>query len=133
VLRNFQILGHLGGSVGCVCLVGSLASPSLAHPACTLSLINKILKFFFTFPKRSMKAKHPCDLLNYSCENSPGAPEWLSRLSVCLWLRSGSQGSGIEPRIGLPAQRGACFSLSLPLCLLVLSKKKKKRKYAKYV
>ena len=30
-------------------------------------------------------------------------------------------GSGIEPPIWLPAQGGACFSLSLPIPLLVLS------------
>ena len=72
-----------------------------------------------------------------------GAPVGLSRLSVCLQLRSCCQGSGIEPRIRLPAQRGTCFSLSLclPLCLLVLSLslcqinkiffKKKKKLYQK--
>ena len=32
--------------------------------------------------------------------------------SVCLRLRSSSQGSGIEPHIKLPAQQGVCFSLS---------------------
>ena len=51
------------------------------------------------------------------------APGWLSGLSLCLRLRSWSQGPGMEPRIGLSAQRGVCFSLSLclPLCLLVIS------------
>ena len=52
-----------------------------------------------------------------------GAPRWLNRLSICLHLRSWSQGSGIKPHIRLPAQRGAYFSLSLCLLLplLVLS------------
>ena len=51
-----------------------------------------------------------------------GTPGWLSRLSVCLWLRSWSQGPGIKPHIRLPA-RWACFCLSLCLLLplLVLS------------
>ena len=44
-----------------------------------------------------------------------GAPGWLSRLRVCL-------GSGHDLRVlGLPAHRGARFSLPLPLLLLVLS------------
>ena len=46
-----------------------------------------------------------------------GAPGWLSRLSICIQLRSWSQGSGMEPHIRFPEQ-GACFSLSI---LLVLS------------
>ena len=52
-----------------------------------------------------------------------GAPGWLSQLSICLQLRSLSQGPGIEPCLRLPAQRAVCFSLSLclPLCLLVPS------------
>ena len=49
--------------------------------------------------------------------SSLGAPGWLSGLSLCLWLRSWSQGPGIEPRIGLSAQQGACFPLSLSACL----------------
>jgi len=48
-----------------------------------------------------------------------GTPGWLSRLSGCLRLGSWSQGPGIESRIGLLARRGACFSLCLPLPLLV--------------
>ena len=41
---------------------------------------------------------------------------------VCLLLRSWSQGPGIKPSVGLPVQRGACFSLSHCLFpLLVLS------------
>ena len=42
---------------------------------------------------------------------------WVAQLlSICLRLRSWSQGPGIEPCIGPPAPQGACFSLSL--CLL---------------
>ena len=54
-----------------------------------------------------------------------GVPGWLSQLSLCLWLRSQSRGPGIKPHIGLPAQWGICFSLSLCpfpyLCSLCLS------------
>ena len=42
-----------------------------------------------------------------------GAPEWLSLLSICLWLRSWSRSLEIEPKIRLPAQQ----SLLLPLPL----------------
>ena len=31
-------------------------------------------------------------------------PGWLSQLSVCLWLRSQSQGPKIKPQVRLPAQ-----------------------------
>ena len=52
-------------------------------------------------------------------------PGWLSRLSICLWLRSWSWGPGIEPHIGRPALRGVCSYLSpLPhphLCSLAHS------------
>ena len=48
-----------------------------------------------------------------------GAARWLSWLSLCLWLRSWSQGPGIEPFVGLPAQQRACFSL-FPLVLALL-------------
>ena len=61
-----------------------------------------------------------------------GAPGWLSWLSICLWFRSWSQGPGIEPRVGLPAQQ----SLSLPFLSLALSqinkiflKREEKKKY----
>ena len=54
-----------------------------------------------------------------------GAPGWLRWGNICLWLASWSQGSGMEPCIRLPAQQGACFSLSLCcspyLCSLSLS------------
>ena len=50
-----------------------------------------------------------------------GTPGWLSRISVCLWLRSWSQGAGIESGIGLPTQQGVCFSLCCSCaCLLSL-------------
>ena len=56
-------------------------------------------------------------------------PAWLSWLSICLRLSSWSQGPGIESRIRLLAQQGACFSLYLllslssapPACALSLS------------
>ena len=38
---------------------------------------------------------------------------WLRQLSVCLQLRSRSQGPRTEPHIRLPAQQGVCFSHSL--------------------
>ena len=44
-----------------------------------------------------------------------GAPGWLSWLSVCLWLESWSRDPGIQHPIGLSAQWGVCFFLSLPL------------------
>ena len=46
-----------------------------------------------------------------------GMPGWLSRLSICLRLRSWSWSPGIESHIGLPAQRGG---LLLPLTLFPL-------------
>ena len=47
-----------------------------------------------------------------------GISGWLSWLSVYLWLKEPK----MEPHKGLPAQRGVCcFSLWLPLPLLVLS------------
>lgn len=53
-----------------------------------------------------------------------GASGWLSGLSLCLRLRLWSQGSGIEPHIGLFAQQGACsHPLRLPTCDLSLSNK----------
>ena len=42
---------------------------------------------------------------------SIGIPGRLSKLSICLWLRSRSQGPGIQLHVGLPAQWGVCFSL----------------------
>ena len=51
--------------------------------------------------------------------NHPGGSGWLSQLTICLQLRSGPQSPGIEPHTGLPAQREACFSLTL--CLLLPS------------
>ena len=50
-------------------------------------------------------------------------PGWLSLLRFCLQLRSWSQDLGIKPHIGLFAQWGTCFSLSLcrsPCCVLTL-------------
>lgn len=41
----------------------------------------------------------------------------VTRLSVCFPLRTRSQGPVMEPRVGLPAQRGMCFSLYLCLPL----------------
>ena len=38
---------------------------------------------------------------------------WFSWLSICLWLMSWSQGPVTESRVGLPAQWGVYFSLSL--------------------
>ena len=60
-------------------------------------------------------------------------PGWLSGLGACLWLRSWSQGPGIETCIRLSAQRGVCSSLSLChsscLCSLTLCQlNKEKRK-----
>ena len=49
--------------------------------------------------------------------NELGALGWLSRLSLCLRLRSWSQGPGIETCIRLSALWGACFLLSLSACL----------------
>ena len=46
-------------------------------------------------------------------EQFHGAPGWLRRLSICLQLRSWSQGPGMAPCIRLPAQRGLCFFLCL--------------------
>ena len=45
---------------------------------------------------------------------------WLSRLGICFWLGSRSRGPEIESQIRLPAQLGACFSLS-PLLVLSLT------------
>ena len=42
---------------------------------------------------------------------------WVAQ-SVCLRLRSQSRGPGIEPRVGLLAQQGACFSLCPCSCAL---------------
>ena len=47
-----------------------------------------------------------------------GAPEWLRRLGTSAF---GSQSPGIEPHIGLPAQRGVCLSLHLCALLRVCS------------
>ena len=47
------------------------------------------------------------------------APRWLNWLSVCLQLRSWSQGPGIKLHIKLSAQWGVSFSPSL--CVLILS------------
>ena len=38
-------------------------------------------------------------------------PRWLNQVSVCLWLKSWSQGPEIKPHIRLPAQWGAYFFL----------------------
>lgn len=51
---------------------------------------------------------------------NPGAPGWLSPLSICLQIRSWSRRPGIQPCVGLPAQQGACFS-PWPSPLLVCS------------
>ena len=47
---------------------------------------------------------------------------WGAQLVKCLTLNFGFQGPGTEPHIGLPAQQGVCFSLSLcsSLCLCSL-------------
>jgi len=50
-----------------------------------------------------------------------GAPGWLSQWSVCLGLRLWSWSPRIEPRIGLPAQRGVCLSLCSSPCSCSLS------------
>ena len=39
-----------------------------------------------------------------------GAPVWLSQLSICLWLRSWSQGPGIE--LHIPSSLFMLLSLS---------------------
>ena len=57
----------------------------------------------------------PTSVMSFSSlgiHKSLGSPAWLSQLSICLWLRLGSQGPRIQPCIRLPAQWGACFSLS---------------------
>ena len=55
-------------------------------------------------------------------------------MSVCLGLQSWSQSPGIEPSIGLPAQWGVCFSLSLclPPCFCSLSNLLKKKQMEWY-
>ena len=55
-----------------------------------------------------------------------GAPGWLSQLSVCFWLRSWSQGPGMEPQLGnLCSAGGLLLPLPLPLspcsCLCMCS------------
>ena len=55
----------------------------------------------------------------------------VSRLSVRLWLRSWSQGPGIEPHIKLPAQQWGCFSLCCSNCLCPLSLSNKQLKLKK--
>jgi len=69
--------------------------------------------------------KIPCGVfkiwINSQIKGYLGTPGWLSRLSSCLQPGSWSQGPGIESHIRLLAQRGACFSLCLPLPLFVLS------------
>lgn len=46
-----------------------------------------------------------------------GAPGWLSRLSICLWLRSCSQGPGIHPVLDLVPCSVWSPLLPLPLSL----------------
>ena len=67
-----------------------------------------------------------CSVLKFHQKGTAfGELWWLSWLSVCLQLMSLTQGpgiqvrsltqvTGIQPCIRLPAQRGACFSLSCP-------------------
>ena len=45
----------------------------------------------------------------------------MENMPAGLWLRSWSQDPGIEPHMGLLAQQGICFSLSLFLPPVVLS------------
>ena len=48
----------------------------------------------------------------------PGAPGWLSWVSVRLWLRSWSHSSWVGAlHRALCCQHGACFRSSVPLCL----------------
>lgn len=87
----------------------------------------KTLDDIFKMVRESKQTKKTCwqrilypAKLSFKTEEE-GAPEWLSQLSVCLWLQ-------FDPHIGLPAQCGVCFSLSLcssppHLCSLLLSLK----------
>ena len=49
-----------------------------------------------------------------------GAPGWLSQSSVCLWLRSWSQGPGTKPHVQLPTQQVSAFPHVPCLCSLFL-------------
>ena len=59
--------------------------------------------------------KHTCFLLNRPSTPFLGASGWLSQLVKHLPLGR-SQGPGIKPHIGLSAQQGVYFSLSLCAC-----------------
>lgn len=53
-----------------------------------------------------------CDMGYISeCKTVLEAPEWLRRLSICIQLKSWSQGTETESHIRLPVLRGVCFSL----------------------
>jgi len=72
--------------------------------------------------------------VGYLCQTDLCLGAWVAQsLRVCLQLRSWSQGPGIKPHIGLPAQRGVCLSLcrSCSLCSCVLSLNKKTKSFFK--
>ena len=56
----------------------------------------------------------------FKLKKETGVSGWFSQLSVCLWLRSWTQGPGIKPHVGFPAPWGVGFSLSLCLSLPLL-------------
>ena len=142
VLIGIQVMGRLGGSVverlplAQVVIWGSQIESLIRLPAeglllplpislpltLCLSWINKI----FRKKKRNTSYEAHIKLFFLNKMTICWVSGWLSWLSVCLQFRSWSQGPGIKSHIRLPAQWGACVSLSLflsPLlmCSLVLS------------
>ena len=80
-----------------------------------------VIHFYLTYYvlKKKKKTSRPRKTLvnkkekELSKNSKTGVPGWLSKISLCLQLRSWSRGPGIEPHSWVSAQRGACFSLSL--------------------
>ena len=76
---------------------------------------------FFSLASSSYMMWHTITVVFTCLESQQVAPGWLSQLSVCLELRSWSQGPGFKFCIGLPASPShfACHSS----CLCSLSNK----------
>ena len=75
---------------------------SIHRESVDMSVVNALSQHYF-----------PGSLLGQQITKVPTNCWWLHPLSICLGLRSWSQGPGIKPHIGLPAQQGVCLSLSL--------------------
>ena len=112
VIHGAQILHQLGGDGETV-----LIPEWIQNSYFRVSVVQVCAQMFLP-----IQQKHIAVSLNplfWIKDNFPGDPGWLSRLSVCLQLRSWTWGPGSSPAAGSLPRGCLLLSLPQPLPLLV--------------